>query len=77
MYPHVRLRITVDYGRLGAVQQEIRHLGLRPPDEEYGAQATLTVAVPLEQAELFRARLSDLSAGQAEVTALDTVYLPR
>src|ERR671937_1337014 len=76
MHPHVRLRVTVDYGRLGAVQQEMRRLGLRPPDESYGAQVTLTVAVPSEQCEMFRARVSDLSARQAQITSGETVYLP-
>ena len=76
MHPHVRLQVTVDYARLGAVQQEIRRLGLRPPEESYAAQVTLTVAVPSEQYALFRARVSDLSAGQAQITAGETVYLP-
>src|SRR5436309_729670 len=57
MHPHVRLQVTLDYSRLGAVQQEIRRLALRPPEESYGAQVTLTVAVPSEQCEMFRARM--------------------
>ena len=76
MHPHVRLRVTIDYARLGAVQQEIRRLGLRPPEESYGAQVTLTVSVPCEQCAMFRARVSDLSAGQAQITNGETVYLP-
>ena len=76
MHPHVRLQVTIDYARLGAVQQEIRRLGLRPPEESYGAQVTLTVSVPCEQCAMFRARVSDLSAGQAQITAGETVYLP-
>jgi uncharacterized YigZ family protein len=76
MHPHVRLQVTIDYARLGAVQQEMRRLGLRPPQESYGAQVTLTVVVPCEQCALFRARVSDLSAGQAQITAGETVYLP-
>jgi uncharacterized YigZ family protein len=76
MHPHVRMQVTIDYARLGAVQQEMRRLGLRPPEESYGAQVTLTVAVPSEQCALFRARVSDLSAGQAQITAGETVYLP-
>ena len=54
----------------------MRRLGLRPPDESYVAQVTLTVAVPSEQCALFRARVSDLSAGQAQITAGETIYLP-
>lgn len=76
MRPHVRLRLTVDYNRLGAVQQEIRHLGLRPPEEEFGAEVALTVTVPREQADAFRARVTDISAGEAEIVVMGTVYLP-
>jgi len=76
MHPHVRLQVTLDYSRLGAVQQEIRRLALRPPEESYGAQVTLTVAVPSEQCEMFRARMRDLSVGQAQITAGETTYLP-
>ena len=73
---NVRLQVTVDYARLGAVQQEMRRLGLRPPDESYGAQVTLTVAVPSGQCEVFCARVSDLTAGQAQITAGETIFLP-
>src|ERR671932_782671 len=69
MYPHIRLQVTIDYARLGAVQQEMRRLRLRPPEESYGGQVTLTVAVPSEQCEMFRARVSDLSAGEGPNTA--------
>jgi uncharacterized YigZ family protein len=74
--PHVRLQVTVDYSRLGAMQQEMRRFGLRQPEESYGAQVMLTVAVPSEQCELFCACVRDLSAGQAHITAGETVYLP-
>lgn len=76
MHPHLRLRITVDYNRLGAVQQEIRQMGLRSPDEEFGAQVTLTVTVPQGDAAAFRTRVADLSAGDAWIDTAETVYLP-
>jgi uncharacterized YigZ family protein len=76
MHPHVRLQITLDYSLLGAMQQEIRHLGLRPPQEEFGAQVTLTVTLPQQDAGPFRARIADLSAGSARIATLETVYLP-
>ncbi len=76
MHPHVRLQITLDYSYLGAVQQEIRHLGLRPPDEGFGEQVALTVTVPQEDVGPFRARIADLSAGSAQIATLETVYLP-
>ena len=58
--------MTARYGGLA-------HDSRQPSD---GAQVTLTVAVPSEQCEMFRARVSDLSARQAQITAGETVYLP-
>lgn len=77
MSPHERLRLSVDYARLGAVQQEIRLANLRPPDEEFGAVVTLTIAVPTDEVERFRARIADVTAGQVTMTVLGTLYLPR
>ena len=77
LHPHVRVRLVVDYALLGAVQQEITRLGPRRPQEEFGAQVTLTVPVPAEQVAAFERRVSDLTAGRAQLSPLDSLYLPR
>lgn len=76
MSPHTRLRITVEYSQLGAVQQEIRRAGLRDPDEEFGARVTLVLPVPAGDVAAFQRRLTDLTAAQARIEALETIYLP-
>ncbi|HZS92296.1 MAG TPA: YigZ family protein [Chloroflexota bacterium] len=76
MRPHRRLRVTIDYALLGALQQEIRRAGLRQPEEEFADMVTLTLPVRSEQVDAFQARVGDLSAGRARVDSLDTIYLP-
>ncbi len=66
MRPHTRLRVTVDYGLLGALEQEVRRLGLRAPEMAYGERVTLTALVPTDDVAPFQARVRDLSSGQAE-----------
>ena len=73
--PHARLRVTIDYGLLGAVEQEIRRLGLRAPEAAYDADVTLTISVPIGTVDDIRVRLANLSAGSARVAADDTVFL--
>jgi uncharacterized YigZ family protein len=77
MRPHVRLRVTLDYALLGALQQEIRRSRLGQPEEEFAAEVAVTLPVPLEQIDAFRARVIDLSAGRARIEQLETVYLAR
>ena len=72
--PHTRLRLAVAYGLLGAVEQEIRRLGLRPPEIEYGEHVTLTVLVPDADVAPFQARVRDLSSGQAEARVEGTAF---
>ncbi len=72
--PHARLRLTVEYGLLGAVEQEIRRLELRPPEIEYGAHVTLMVLVPAADVAPFQARVRDLSSGQAEARVEGTAF---
>jgi len=72
--PHTRLGVTVEYGLLGAVEQEIRRLGLRPPEIEYGERAALTVLVPHGDVASFQARVRDLSSGQAEARVEGTTF---
>ena len=74
MRPHTRLRVTLDYGLLGALEQEVRRLGLRPPEMEYGARVTLTALVPADDVAPFQARVRDLSSGQAEAQEEGTVF---
>lgn len=73
--PHARLRLNIAYSLLGAIEQELRQLGLPAPTAEYGAEVTLTVLVPAAQLALFRQRVNDLSAGQAGITLEGTAYL--
>jgi len=74
MRPHTRLRVTIDYGLLGALEQEVRRLGLRPPEMEYGERVTVTALVPADDVALFQTRVRDLSSGQAEALADGTVF---
>jgi len=74
MRPHTRVCVTIDYGLLGALEQEVRRLGLRPPEMEYGERVTLTALVPADDVAPFQARVRDLSSGQAEVLAEGTVF---
>jgi len=72
--PHTRLRVTIDYGLLGALEQEVRRLSLRPPEMEYGERVTLTALVPADDIAPFRARVRDLSSGQVEAQEEGTVF---
>lgn len=72
---HQRLRVTIPYSLLGAVEQETRLLGLRDPEAEYGADVALTLLAPAELVDQVSARLADVTAGQAAIMRLETVYL--
>lgn len=66
--------ILIDYGLLGALEQEVRRLGLRPPEMEYGERVTLTALVSADDVAPFQARVRDLSSGQAEALAEGMVF---
>jgi len=72
--PHARLRLTVEYGLLGAVEQEVHRLGLRAPKIEYGERATLTLLAPAGEVALFQERVRDLSAGRVEARVEGTAF---
>lgn len=72
--PHARLRVTIEYGMLGAVEQEARRLGLRPPQAVYGAEVILDLLVPQAEVEHVRARLSDVTAGRAGLAITGTIF---
>lgn len=73
--PHTRLYVTISYPVLGAIEQDMRHLGLPAPEVEYGAEVTLSLLVPVEQLDHVIHRISDLSAGQATISTAQTIYL--
>ncbi|MCB9780242.1 MAG: YigZ family protein [Alphaproteobacteria bacterium] len=63
--PRVRLRVVHDYDDTGAVQAVLGSRGLAPTDSEWGARATLTLAVPYDQVDGVLAELRDATSGRA------------
>lgn len=73
MKPAEKLLISLDYslyGKLGALFSEF---DARTEREEFGAGVEITLFVEAAKSEDFRARLTDLCFGRAEIKSLGTV----
>jgi uncharacterized YigZ family protein len=67
---YVPLVVTVDYARLGAVQQLCAEHEAEILEQEFAATVRVTLRVPDGNASRFRAALLDATRGQASVTEL-------
>lgn len=76
MRPHTLMRMIVAYAHFGALERLLQQYGLVMQDMDYAEHVALSVPVPVGDEGLFRARLADLTAGSAVLTAGATVFLP-
>jgi uncharacterized YigZ family protein len=61
------LLIAVDYSAYNLVQQTLAAYNATVQDEAFAADVTLTVRLPLEQADACKAELTSITAGQAAI----------
>lgn len=72
----VRLLVECTYKSFDRIRQETGRFGGVIRDTEYGAEILLTVLVPEERAEEYRALIVDLTAGAAEPLEDGEVFAP-
>lgn len=65
------LDVGIDYAAIAPVRQLLEAHEARVVAEDYGAAVTLTIELPAERVEAFRAAVLDGTAGRAVVTAHD------
>lgn len=76
MRPHTEVRVTVEYSRLGALEQALLRAGLVASAKEYTDRVTLLVPVPAGDEPSFAAVVADLTGGGGLVVPGPTLYLP-
>ena len=72
----VRLLVECTYKSFDRIRQETGRFGGVIQDTEYGAEILLTVLVPEEKTEEYRALIVDLTAGAAEPLEDGEVFAP-
>ena len=72
----VELRLPCPYAMLERSRLEAAAFGGVAVDVAYGADVTLTLLLPEERAEAFRARIFDLSGGKLEAVAAGECFRP-
>lgn len=71
----VRGTVTVDLAAIGRLENDLRTAGIQVTDVEYGALATVGVAVPRITWSGFANQVASLTAGSGRVTERDEVWL--
>lgn len=73
--PAKRLLIGTDYTGIGKILYLLGQEGLQPLDSTYTDRVSLTVAVPLTRLTQLKKQLTEVTAGQALLQELDTLYM--
>jgi uncharacterized YigZ family protein len=60
------VRVAVDHGRAGKLQNDLRAAGRAVRDVRYGVDVTIEVGVPEAETDAFRSWLADATAGAAK-----------
>jgi uncharacterized YigZ family protein len=73
--PRRRLRICLDYGALGKLQNEIIQAGGAIEEADYGAMVDLDVLLPLPAVDFISQTALDLTRGEALIEQLGIEYV--
>ena len=73
--PRQRLRIRLDYGALGKLQNEIIQIGGAIEEADYGAVVVLDVLLPLTAVDFISQTALDLTRGEARIEQLGIEYV--
>ena len=76
MRPHSEVRVTIEYGRFGVVEQGLQHAGLSIGDKDFADLVRFTVRVPVGEEAALASMIADLTAGAGLTEVGQTVYLP-
>ena len=74
---HRVLRLNVPYSLWGSMEHHVRNAPYRDLDAQYGAEVTLTVAVPDAEAGTFIAWVAERSGDSVDVDEIDSRFAPR
>ena len=74
--PWARMELGCPYSLLERMKTECISLGGAVQDIEYGAQVRLALLLPEAEAENFRDRVTELSAGQSEALVTGLEHMP-
>ena len=75
MRPCTVVTVTCDYSRYGGVQGLLASEG-QLGETDFGEAVTLTVTLPDERVQPCQAALTELSAGQLQLTEIDRLFAP-
>ena len=75
MRPCTVMTVTCDYSRYGGVQGLLASEG-QLGETDFGEVVTLTVTLPDERVQPCQAALTELSAGQLQLTEIDRLFAP-
>jgi uncharacterized YigZ family protein len=64
----IAVGVVFEYADTGAVQRVLADMSLAPTDQGYGAQVSLSLAVPTEATEALERALRDATGGRAQIT---------
>jgi uncharacterized YigZ family protein len=73
--PRQRLRIRLDYGALGKLQNEIIQIGGAIEEADYGAVVVLDVLLPRTAVDFISQTALDLTRGEARIEQLGIEYV--
>jgi uncharacterized YigZ family protein len=68
------LSITTDYNGIGRVLYILGQKGITPKNSDYGAEVTLTVQVPLADAEKLSKEITEATNGRASINKIREMY---
>ncbi len=72
-----KVKIHTDYNTIGKVLYELGQRGLGQEDSEYTDVIVLTVIVPIEDADEFEKKITEISAGKSIVEVVEEVYFEK
>ncbi|MFI3238006.1 MAG: YigZ family protein [Lachnospiraceae bacterium] len=72
-----RIKIHTDYNTIGKVLYELGQRGICQEDSEYTDVICLTVIVPIEDADSFEKKITEISAGKTIVEVVEEVYFEK
>jgi|GEM_PF-8386 len=72
---HTPVRITMDYTWFGKVENELRNRGFMYGDVEYTDKVSVRCLPLAGESERFIAWMTDLTAGQTEITSEEPLYI--
>ncbi len=68
------VKIHTDYNTIGKILHELTLRGLTQDDSEYSDVISLTLTLPIEIADDFTAKITEISAGKSRVELVEEVY---